>query len=171
MSPGTHSSLHPAALLLEVVWQDLVLQLQTAVLCSSTSKNVCPHYFCWCYWLFKHGQSFCLTKSHVSQLIFYFQWALKFQSRKNCSFLFCLVLFGFFKCSGGILISSNITHTHIIRLTDSGRGWQTEGRTKSSLWTVVCHVPALGGSDGSKGHCRAPLYIWICTNTLLFGCR
>lgn len=57
------SSFHPAVLLHGSMWQDLVLQLQPAALCSSTSKNVCPDYFCWCYCLSKHGRA--LASQHL----------------------------------------------------------------------------------------------------------
>lgn len=59
--------LHPlsihAVLLHGSMWQDLVLQLQPAALCSSTSKNVCPDFFCWCYCLSKHGRA--LASQHL----------------------------------------------------------------------------------------------------------
>lgn len=59
--------LHPlsirAVLLHGSMWQDLVLQLQPAALCSSTSKTVCPDYFCWCFCLFKHGRA--LASQHL----------------------------------------------------------------------------------------------------------
>lgn len=73
-------------------------------------------------------------------------------------FLFSLMVVGFF-------LHVRHSHRYIIRVTGSGRGWQNEGRAQSSLWTGVCHVPALGGSDGFKGHCWAPCYLCICTNT------
>lgn len=86
-------------------------------------------------------QSFGLTTPPVSQLIFYFQWTLEFSKQKE---LFFFVLIGvcwvFFKYSSwrNYNILEHHSHTYIIRLTDSERGWQTEGRIKSSLWTVSC---------------------------------
>lgn len=88
---------------------------------------------------------------------FYFQWMLKLHKQKE--FVFFAVLVGVFwhfcKCSlwRNFNILEHHSHTHIIRLIDTGRGWQTEGRTKSSLWTVLSlHLVEVTALRGIAGH-------------------
>lgn len=103
-------------------------------------------------------QSFGLTPPPVSQPIFYFQWTLKFPKQKEL-FFFVLtgVCWGFFKCSlwRNCNILKHHWHIPIIRLTGSWRDWQTEGRTKSSLWTLhvmSLHLVEVMALRGTAGH-------------------
>lgn len=50
-------------------------------------------------------------------------------------------------------------HAQLFRLTGSERAGRWEGRFKSSLWTVACHVEVLNGGDGFKWW--APLDLWV----------
>lgn len=72
-------------------------------------------------------QSFGLTTPPVSQLIFYFQWTLKFSKQKELFFFVLIgVCWGFFKCSRwrscNILEHHSHTYSHHQRLTVKGAG-------------------------------------------------
>lgn len=123
-------------------------------LCCAAPRTKClPRLFLLMLLPIQTRQSFGLTKPPVSQMIF-FLWMLKFTKQEE--------VWGFFWSvhTRGIIISSNVTHihTHMIRLTDSERGWQI-GKADSKVVSEPLRVMSMFAVEvmGLRGFAGQPL--------------